>query len=102
MPVLCCLRRLPGTYRTAWLVSLTDDTFTWVATNHTWTVGPTEVVAVRGEASDQILVIVTRQSKIFVWAQFNDRVALFDAIKYTNPAVTFDPWFDAIKILKDN
>ena len=76
-------------FRTTWLVSLTDGTFTWIATTRRWSVGPGEIIAVHGDASEQIIQIVTTHRKIFVWAQLDDRKALFQAIERANPSVRF-------------
>ena len=81
-------------FRTTWLVSLTDGTFTWVATTRRWLVGPGEIITVRADAYDQIIQIVTTCRKIFVWAQLNDREALFEAIERANPSVKFASWID--------
>jgi hypothetical protein len=82
-------------FRTTWLVSLTDGTFTWVATTRRWLVGPGDIIAVRAGAYDQIIQIVTMRRKILVWAQLDDRQALFEAIELANPSVRFAPWIDA-------
>ena len=72
------------TFRTTWLVSLTDGTFTWVATTRRWLVGPGEIITVRADPYDQIIQIVTTGRKVFVWAQLNDREAFFEAIERAN------------------
>jgi hypothetical protein len=80
---------------TTWLVSLADNSFTWVATTRRWSVAPGEISAVRADASDQIIAIVTTRRKIYVWAHLNDRQELFDAIECANPSVEFTQWIDA-------
>jgi hypothetical protein len=78
--------------RTAWLIMLANDTFTCQATGGRWTLGPGEIVAVKGDVYHQFLQIVGASSKISVWGQLNDREALFAAIRLANPTVEFAPW----------
>ena len=78
--------------RTAWLVILTDDTFTCLATGGRWTFGPGEIVAIRGDVYHQFVQIVGTGAKISIWAQIDDRQTLFAAIRRANPMVEFAPW----------
>jgi hypothetical protein len=78
--------------RTVWLVMLANDTFTCLATGARWTLGPGEIVAVRGDVYHQFLQIVGPKVKISVWGQLNDRDSLFAAIRRANPMVEFAPW----------
>jgi hypothetical protein len=78
--------------RTAWLVVLANDTFTCLATGGRWTLGPGEVLAVRGDVYHQFLQIVGPSTKIWIWGQLDDRDALLAAIRRANPSVEIAPW----------
>lgn len=80
--------------RTVWLIVLADDTFTFLATGGRWTLGPGEIVAVRGDAYSLFLQIVGDRTRIWVWAHLEDRPALFAAIRRSNPSVEFAPWIE--------
>ena len=79
-------------YRTVWSVTFEDDGFTLTTSNCAWVVRPEEIVAVRGETSDQIILIVTTRRTVAVWTHVDDRASLMQAIKRANPAVRFAPW----------
>jgi hypothetical protein len=78
--------------RTAWLIVLVDDTFTCYATSGSWTLGPGEVRAVRGDAYNQLLHIEGTPGRISVWGGLENRESLFTAIREANPSVEFAPW----------
>jgi hypothetical protein len=80
--------------RTVWLIVQADDTFTFLATSARWTLGPGEIVAVRGDAYSQFLQIVSGRTKIWVWGHLADRNALLAAIRQANPSVEFAPWIE--------
>lgn len=81
--------------RTAWLVVLANDTFTCLATVGRWTLGPGEVLAVRGDVYHQFLQIVGPSMKIWIWGQLDDRDALLAAIRRANPSVEVAPWIQS-------
>jgi hypothetical protein len=80
--------------RTVWLIVLAEDTLTCFATMGCWTLQPGEVLAVKGDAYNQFLHIVTQQHKISVWATFGNRRELLRAIQRANPHAEFAPWID--------
>jgi hypothetical protein len=80
--------------RTAWLVMLVDDTFVCLATARRWTLGPGEIVGVKGDVYSQFLVILSNQECIRLWANFDDCAGLLAAIRQANPDVVVDPWVE--------
>ena len=78
--------------RTAWLVVLANDTFTCLATVDHWTLGPGEILAVRGDVYHQFLQIVGPSTKIWIWGQLDDRDGLLAFICSANPSVEVAPW----------
>jgi hypothetical protein len=80
--------------RTVWLITLVEDTFTFWSTGKQWTLEPGEVSAVKGDAYNQFLVILSPQGKIWLWGQVEDRPGLLAAIRKANPTVEFDRYVD--------
>jgi hypothetical protein len=80
--------------RTVWLITLVEDTFTFWSTGKQWTLEPGEVSAVKGDAYNQFLVILSSQGKIWLWAHLEDRQGLLAAIRKANPTVEFDRYVD--------
>ena len=78
--------------RTAWLVVLANDTFTCLASAGRWTLGPGEIVEVRGDVYHQFLQIIGPNTKIWIWGQLDERDALLVAIRRANPSVEVAPW----------
>lgn len=51
--------------RTAWLIVLADDTFSFLATVGRWKLGPGEIIAVRGDVYHQFVQVVGTRTKAF-------------------------------------
>lgn len=80
--------------RTVWSIMLAEGTFTCLATGGRWTLEPGEVLAVKGDAYNLFLVMVSAKGKIWLWACLDDRLGLLAAVRRANPSVEFDPWID--------
>jgi hypothetical protein len=82
--------------RTVWLVSRsTADEIICRSSSREWRLGPGEIVAVKSDAYRLFLVMVTTETKIWLWAQMGDRPALLDAIRRCSPNVEVDDYAEA-------